>query len=172
MTFISRKKSPQLYTDTVWMGLAKGFAVNGECTRDRVAALLVDTNDNLLVSAFNAVDIALADKSCLEGGCPRGRKSYEEQPRGGDYSDCLALHAEVRAMDSFITAFTPDFYPGEVPQTTMYVTRTPCDAVCWPAITEFNGWFRTHSIDFPVIGRVAWATGSDDDIPIRSRLMR
>ncbi|MGO4984931.1 hypothetical protein ACTQ48_11310, partial [Collinsella sp. Sow4_E3] len=67
---------------------------------------------------------------CLDGACPRGRKSYEEKPAFTDYSDCIATHAEVNALGQHLEL------TGALPWT-MYSTCAPCPD-CDAALKKFG----------------------------------
>lgn len=65
-----------------------------DCTRRRVGAAVIKGGD-VLSKGWNA----LPDGSCTAGACPRGRLSPDVLPPGSSYSgNCVALHAEVRAL--------------------------------------------------------------------------
>lgn len=72
--------------------------------------------------------------SCDSGECPRGLKSYEEQPAEAPYDDCVAVHAEVRALRDFAAfAETININPEELhwveqmgEESLMYISEKPC----------------------------------------------
>lgn len=57
---------------------------------------------------------------CIDGGCPRGKMSYDEVPAGSDYNEykCNSLHAEHNAI---LNAGL-----GACEGATIYVTDEPC----------------------------------------------
>lgn len=63
--------------------------------------------------------VAPGEESCLDGACPRGLLSFEEQPPGGSYGNCIAVHAENNLL---INSAEQDLIGG-----TVYITRAPCD---------------------------------------------
>ena len=102
--------------DEYYLGIAKAVARRADCRRAKHGAVIV--RDNRIVSTgYNG---APAGKpGCMKGFCPRGMKTVEEIAHGvGDYSDCVALHAEMNAI----------VYAGrdKTVGSTIYVTGTPC----------------------------------------------
>lgn len=97
--------------------IADAVATRGECVRSRVGAVLVDFRGRLRGSGFNGV--GPGESSCLDGSCPRGRMSYEQQPAGGSYENCKAIHAEENLL---INSESRDQING-----TVYLTRPPCE---------------------------------------------
>ncbi|MFB7420714.1 cell division protein DedD [Streptomyces sp. NPDC056210] len=104
--------------DDAWaLGIAKEVATKGECRRSKVGAVLIDFRGRLRGAGYNGV--APKEASCLQGACPRGLLSYEEQPAGGSYANCKAVHAEENLLFNSESA---DQVGG-----TVYVTRSPCE---------------------------------------------
>jgi dCMP deaminase len=103
--------------DANWLDAAEVIARRGECRRSKVGAVLVNKMGRLRGSGVNGV--APKEESCLQGACPRGLLSYEEQPAGGTYGNCIAIHAENNLL---INSAEQDLIGG-----TVYITRAPCD---------------------------------------------
>lgn len=102
---------------TEWaLGLAAAVAARGDCRRSQVGAVVLDTDHRQVGAGYNGSPPG--GPSCLAGQCPRGLLSYGEQPPGGSYDDCHALHAELNAL---IDAGRRLAKGG-----TLYVTREPC----------------------------------------------
>lgn len=100
--------------DTYFLEIAGTVAKRAACTRSRVGAVLV--KDNRIVSTgYNGAPAG--ETHCTEGGCPRGRMSYEELAANSSYDNCIALHAEINCL-----AYSRDEARGG----TMYITRAPC----------------------------------------------
>lgn len=58
------------------------------------------------------------DTHCTDGGCPRGKLTYEQLEPGTAYDNCVALHAEMNAL----------LRAGEKANgAVLYITRSPCD---------------------------------------------
>lgn len=97
-----------------------------DCARRKVAAVIYNQEGQLLGRGHNRLPLG----SCLDGQCPRGKLSYDEQPKdvGYEESGCDAVHAEVMAISS-----VPAWEEGLI----MYVTELPC-AGCQDAIYMFR----------------------------------
>lgn len=61
----------------------------------------------------------------MEGDCPRGMAPYSAVPADSPYGDCIAVHAEIVALNN---AFgTPDRGAWfDQPDIVMVVTHKPC----------------------------------------------
>jgi deoxycytidylate deaminase len=117
----------------IWLQAAEQVAESSSCTRTKVGCIVVD--DGFVAAGFNEVHDGKrkfgAAGLCGAGDCPRGTRSYAEQPPGGDYSDCFAMHAEIAAMRYFM------MHRKVTEDTRLYVTRKPCND-CWSAILNFG----------------------------------
>ncbi len=103
--------------DEYFLGLANAVSVRADCTRSKVGAVLVDSNHRVVSVGYNGAPSGAL--GCLTANaCPRGRLSFDEQPPGGDYSNCIAIHAERNA----ILYAEPSRRKGSV----LYITRRPC----------------------------------------------
>lgn len=140
--------------DRFWLLQAQTYAVMADCSRRKVAAVLVDTDNRLRSAGYNGS--APGGPSCLAGGCPRGRLSHEELPGyaegnhsyEGGVGDCIALHAELNAILELSRA--------QRKGATLYITVEPC-AGC---LKQLGG---------SGIARIVWLTG-DGFLYERSRL--
>lgn len=96
---------------------AAGLAQFSTCSRRQVGAVLVKDN-KIVGEGYNGVISGAIH--CVDGGCPRGKLSYDEVPAGSDYNmaPCLAIHAEHNAI----------LLAGKERCTgaTIYVTDEPC----------------------------------------------
>ena len=99
------------------LGIALAVAERADCTRRKVGAVLLDKHNRVVSTGYNGYPSG--SKGCLEGGCPRGKLTYEELPAYTEYSNCHALHAEENAA----LHAEPDRRRGG----TMYITDKPCD---------------------------------------------
>jgi len=108
----------------VVMPLLEGAVAAADCSRRKVGAV---------VTVFRTVvgqgANMLPAGSCLGGDCPRGRMTYEEQPKDVDYaaSGCTSTHAEVAAIRQ------AGLFAG--PGAMLWVTEDPCPG-CAEAIKE------------------------------------
>lgn len=101
--------------DTYFLGICHAVAERADCTRRKVGAVIV--KDHRIVSTgYNGAPAG--HYGCLEGACPRGSRTYEEQSAGGSYDDCIGIHAEANAV------IYGDY--GRMQHGTMYVTDEPC----------------------------------------------
>lgn len=85
-----------------------------------MGALIVDQNNVHVSSGYNGTEPGLS--GCLEGSCPRGLLDYATQAPGGDYSNCIGIHAEDNALRFALSAGQYRRLFGS----TCYVTRRPC----------------------------------------------
>jgi dCMP deaminase len=112
------------------MGIAEAVAARTDCTRDRVGAVILDTDHRVIATGYPGV--AAGSRGCLEGACPRGRLTPEELPHGAPYDEgpglCISTHAEINAM---LQAGPSKLVKGS----TIYVTRQPCSG-CEKIITN------------------------------------
>lgn len=103
--------------DEYFLGIAEAVSKRGDCTRSQVGAVLVRSDHTVAGIGYNGT--YAGRPGCLLGACPRGRKSYAEMAAySGDYSDCIATHAEHNAI------LNGD--PADL-GITAYVTRQPCE---------------------------------------------
>lgn len=97
-----------------------------DCRRRRVAAIIMTREGVIIGRGHNR----LPSGSCLDGHCPRGLLSYDQQPKdvGYEASGCTSDHAEVMALgDAGEASF------GAI----MYTTEVPCPA-CQVVIMTFG----------------------------------
>lgn len=128
--------------DSYFIEIARAVALRGDCTRSQVGAVLVeDRTHRILSSGFNGTVPGAV--GCLDGGCPRGLLSLVECPSGGDYSNCIAKHAERNCLEyaeryyrqwDLVKDIHGDWVDVDTLQRaihfsncTMYITRKPCD---------------------------------------------
>lgn len=129
--------------DKYFLSIAKSVSARADCSRRKVGAVLVKDH-RIIATGYNGV--RPGSMGCLDGGCPRGKLSYDEQPAFKDYSNCIATHAEMSALL---------FSPFPVQGATLYVTCEPCPdchkfiknaglaAVYWPG--GYREWTDTSS---------------------------
>src|SRR5690606_5427616 len=84
------RHEPFMKTALVWADEAK-------CTRRQVGAVLVK-DGHIISTGYNGTPSGRPN--CTEGGCPRGKLTYDEVPGGMDYSavPCTGIHAEANAL--------------------------------------------------------------------------
>lgn len=96
-----------------------------DCARRKVAAVIVK-NGVIIARGHNR----LPSGSCLDGHCPRGQLSYDQQPKDVGYqeSGCVSEHAEVMALGRAGAAAE-----GSI----LFTTEVPCPG-CEDVITGFQ----------------------------------
>ena len=100
--------------DTYFMDIAHVVATRGNCSRRKVAAVMV--KDRRIVSTgYNGTPRGVTN--CFEGGCPR---CASDAPSGADLGECLCSHAEENAVSQAAYHGIP------VKGATLYCTLSPC----------------------------------------------
>jgi dCMP deaminase len=100
--------------DTYFMNIANVVATRGNCSRRKVAALIVK-DLRIISTGYNGTPRGV--KNCFEGGCPR---CASDTPSGTNLGDCVCCHAEENAI-------TQAAYHGiSVNKALLYCTLTPC----------------------------------------------
>lgn len=110
--------------DETFLSIAQVVAERATCSRRKVGAVL--TQDNRIISTgYNGAPSGAPH--CTDGGCPRGKLTYEDVPAGADYNlhPCVAIHAEANAL---LRAGHAASKGG-----TLYITTAPCQQ-CWNLI--------------------------------------
>lgn len=75
-------------------------ARRGTCTRRNVGAVLV-MDGRLREIGWNGMERSADATTCRDGFCPRGQLSFEQQPPGSDYDNCIYRHAEFNVAENF-----------------------------------------------------------------------
>ena len=99
-----------------FMQMAEEAAKNSTCLRRKVGAVLITNYLGLPVRTGWNVENPRTLR-CDQGDCPRGQKSYEAKPEFTEYSDCVAIHAEMWVIQG---------YEEEGRHFTVFVTCQPC----------------------------------------------
>lgn len=109
--------------DDYFLDGAAWAATRGDCRRSQVGALLVDNlTHRILGHGYNGT--VAGAPGCLDGACPRGLLSYDQQPAGGSYANCIAKHAEYNCLD-YALRHLP--HGWDFRTAVMYVSRKPCN---------------------------------------------
>lgn len=134
---------------------AMALCLRADCTRRRVACIVVDAHGRVLGAGRNGAPPGRP--GCLTAGaCPRGRLSMTEVPANSSYAtgragECIAVHAELNAL----LFSDPVARRGGV----AYVTDAICDdcskhlagsglaRTVWPEHDTETGGFTLRSID-------------------------
>lgn len=119
--------------DSYFTVLAEYVASRAACTRRQVGAVIVDPQHRIVSTGYNGTPAGAVH--CTDGGCPRGRLTYEELPAGGSYANCCGVHAEANAIAQAESKSCP------TNGATIFVTHAPCDDCA--AMIERAGISRT-----------------------------
>jgi dCMP deaminase len=99
-----------------FLTIADAVSTRADCVRRKVGCVIVDEDHRILATGYNGS--APGGPSCLAGECPRGGKTYQQQPGlVGGYEDCVATHAEANALL---------FARASCKGATVYITDPPC----------------------------------------------
>lgn len=87
--------------DEYALGIAFAVAERADCTRRKVGAVVLGPDHRVLGTGYNGYPAG--KPGCgTDGGCPRGRQSYDAVPASASYTSgagtCGALHAEENAV--------------------------------------------------------------------------
>lgn len=100
--------------DEYFMDIAHVVARRGNCSRRKVAAVIV--RDKRIVSTgYNGTPRGVAN--CCEGGCPR---CASDAPSGQNLGECICAHAEENAI------VQAAYHGISVRDGTLYCTLSPC----------------------------------------------
>ena len=100
--------------DTYFMDIAHQAARRSNCSRRRVAAVIVREH-RLITTGYNGTPRGV--KNCFEGGCPRCAGDSES---GSGLDTCLCSHAEENAI------VQAAYHGVSVRDSTLYCTISPC----------------------------------------------
>lgn len=96
------------------MSIAKVVALRANCSRRRVAAVIV-ADRRIISTGYNGTPRGITN--CFEGGCPRCSGAAKS---GTSLEECLCVHAEQNAICQAA------YYGIRLADATIYVTLTPC----------------------------------------------
>ena len=100
--------------DTYFMDIAHVVGTRGNCSRRRVAAVVVKDR-RIISTGYNGTPRGV--KNCMDGGCAR---CASNAPSGSGLGECICSHAEENAI-------TRAAYHGiSTKGATIYVTLSPC----------------------------------------------
>lgn len=87
--------TPDQNLDAAWLDLAAMLSQSAQCRKRKVGAVLVDTARGIQVG-YGVNHDPTGNNNCLQGDCPR---AFTNTPmNSGDYDNCIAIHAEARAI--------------------------------------------------------------------------
>ena len=100
--------------DTYFMEIAHVVATRANCSRRKVAALIV-ADRRIISTGYNGTPRGVTN--CFEGGCPRCSGTA---PSGTSLEECICVHAEQNAICQAA------YHGISVAGSTIYVTISPC----------------------------------------------
>lgn len=100
--------------DTYFMEIAEVVATRGNCSRRKVAAVVV-ADQRIISAGYNGTPRGVLN--CFEGGCARCAGTA---PSGASLEECICVHAEQNAICQAA------FYGIRLDGATIYVTISPC----------------------------------------------
>ena len=100
--------------DTYFMSIAKVIATRANCSRRKVAAVIV-ADHRIISTGYNGTPRGI--KNCFDGGCPRCSGHVKS---GASLEECVCVHAEQNAICQAA------YYGIRLAGSTIYVTLTPC----------------------------------------------
>ena len=114
MPEVKKIVDPRPDWDSYFMEIAKVVATRANCSRRKVAAVVV-ADHRIISTGYNGTPRGV--KNCFEGGCPR---CAGEAPSGASLEECICVHAEQNAICQAA------FYGIRLDGATIYVTISPC----------------------------------------------
>lgn len=100
--------------DTYFMDIAHVVGTRGNCSRRKVAAVIVK-DKRIISTGYNGTPRGI--RNCMDGGCAR---CASNAPSGSGLGDCICSHAEENSI-------TQAAYHGiSTKDATIYVTLSPC----------------------------------------------
>jgi deoxycytidylate deaminase len=115
--------------------IVRSAARLSSCRRRQVGAAIFQLDGKLVATGYNReTDFPNGTpRSCLEGDCPRGMAPYDAVPADSPYSDCVAIHAEMMALQK-AELLTATVGPVDL---MMVVTHKPCHE-CAPVLEHLG----------------------------------
>ncbi len=100
--------------DTYFMSIANVVAERANCSRRKVAAVVV-ADHRIISTGYNGTPRGV--RNCFDGGCPR---CSGQAKSGSALEECVCVHAEQNAICQAA------YYGIRLAGATIYVTLTPC----------------------------------------------
>ena len=104
--------------DTYFMSIAQVVATRANCSRRKVAAVIVSEN-RIISTGYNGTPRGI--KNCFEGGCPRCSGNVAS---GASLEECICVHAEQNAIIQAAKLGV------SIDGATLYCTHQPCSMCC------------------------------------------
>jgi|WetSurMetagenome_2_1015567.scaffolds.fasta_scaffold109302_1 dCMP deaminase len=116
---MSQSKRPDW--DDYFISICNAVRVRGDCRRRQVGSVIVYSN-RIISTGYNGTNAG--ESGCLDGNCPRGLCPYSVVPAYYEYTNCIAIHAEVSAIDQAVRYGLTVLLEFA----TLYVSERPCTA--------------------------------------------
>lgn len=132
-----RYDGQQIPWDDLWLSTACMFAMRSRCSRDRVGAVMVTDDDQVISAGYNGAPRSFAGDTggpCVKW-CSRAMHTPTGEPGEPGYQDCDASHAELNCLKR-----SP--HVGRTVTTRLYVSRMPC----YPCAKEIGSAYTTHNL--------------------------
>jgi dCMP deaminase len=100
--------------DEYFMDIAHVVARRGNCSRRKVAAVIV-SDRRIISTGYNGTPRGITN--CCDGGCPR---CDSDAPSGDSLGDCICAHAEENAI------VQAAYHGISVRESTLYCNLSPC----------------------------------------------
>lgn len=107
-------RDPRPDWDTYFMKIAEVVASRANCSRRKVAAVVV-SDRRIISTGYNGTPRGV--RNCFEGGCARCAGTA---PSGSSLEECICVHAEQNAIAQAA------YYGIRLAGATIYVTICPC----------------------------------------------
>jgi len=116
----NRWRSEQISWDELWLTQAYLMSMRSRCSRDRVGAVIVNAQNELVGAGYNGA--APTDQHDTGGWCRDWCERAKTYPRGqsapaNGYVDCPSSHAEINALLR---------RHGDLSGAAIYITALPC----------------------------------------------
>lgn len=121
-----------------WLAVAARVARGADCSRRQIGAVVVVGGVPVGVGHIETPP----GTSCRGGDCPRGQKSFAEQPAYAPYGDCISSHAEAVALARARVTMGGE---AALASGIIYVTDRPCHgcAALIERLSMFAVWERS-----------------------------
>ena len=134
-------KDPRPGWDEYFMDIAEVVASRSNCSRRRVAAVIV-RDRHILSTGYNGTPHGV--KNCFAGGCPRCAHTSKS---GANLEECLCVHAEQNAICQAA------LHGHAIEGATIYTTISPC-LTCAKLIINSGISEVVYGGDYAFIGAV------------------
>lgn len=111
---MTTQNDPRPNWDDYFMDIAQVVAKRGNCSRRKVAAVIVNEH-RIISTGYNGTPRGITN--CCDGGCPR---CSSDAPSGENLGECICAHAEENAI------VQAAYHGIAVRDSILYCTLSPC----------------------------------------------